>query len=166
MLASASRPSSVRRVRSEQEARRQAVPVTVMSQTDSKLRVGPDRRRRPRFSLAMLLLAVIVVAVGLAVRQAVLVPIQRRAAIRENLAAAGLEVTAVAPARSWRNWVFADEDLLEVTAVTVPDGRLPPGTLAELPRLPRLSRLDLFDGPAERVGDDRRSLALRPDAGG
>ena len=106
-------------------------------------RPAASRRFRPRFSLAMLLGLVVVVAAVLALRQAVYLPQVRRSILREELADHGLAVTAVAPERSWRNWVFADEDLLDVTAVTVPEGNLPDGVLDRLRLLPRLESLSL-----------------------
>ena len=92
----------------------------------------------------MLLGLVVVVAAVFALRQAVYLPQHRRSQLREELADHGLAVTAVAPERSWRNWVFADEDLLDVTAVTVPEGNLPDGVLDRLRLLPRLESLSLI----------------------
>ena len=81
---------------------------------------------------------------GLAFRQAVLVPTARRAALRAELVAAGATVESVAPEPSWRNWLFADDDLLEPTRIVVNDGQLPAGSLVRMQQFPALTHVDLF----------------------
>ena len=99
----------------------------------------PPRLPR-RFSLAELLTVLVLAAAGLAVRQAVFAPVLRRAEAAGRLTAGGMKVERHPPGPSWRDWLFAPEDLLEVTSV---EGGLPPGAVADLARFPELTTVRL-----------------------
>ena len=101
------------------------------------------RTFRPRFSLALLLSLVITSGIGLGLRQGIYAPIARRADLRRTLEQNGLAVRSQTPPPSWRNWLFASDDLQEVIAVEAVAGELPPGTLENLGRLPSLTTVKL-----------------------